>query len=265
MHDESAVFDGDLPSDYWEPYKKRGLYTISQASRLLAWRHFSVPLIIIERPLNDVLTDEALARALGFEDCQQVARAFELDQKFRTENSQANLFDEYQTAEALWTTRTETSAAFGVLAKGYEDDIIANIRAGRLRTVDRVRWESGAPYRGDPKDEIWSAKLLVLAAQINDLERELGSTLPPIGVLPAIAGESPSASSGAPDAQAEGALGNAKRWTSEMLSELAAFRATNGTKAAAEMFGISAQRVRTLLPGQKAKPSPFPGVARKSK
>jgi hypothetical protein len=40
----------------------------------------------------------------------------------------------------------------------------------------------------------------------------------------------------------------AERWTPEKLAELQAFRDEHGTKAAAEKFGVSAARIRQLLP-----------------
>ena len=42
-----------------------------------------------------------------------------------------------------------------------------------------------------------------------------------------------------------------KKWTPELVAELAAHRKAHGTKAAAAHFGISAQRIRELLPKPK--------------
>lgn len=42
-----------------------------------------------------------------------------------------------------------------------------------------------------------------------------------------------------------------KRWTVQELESLRLYRAEHGTKAAAARFGISEQRVRELLPGEK--------------
>lgn len=46
--------------------------------------------------------------------------------------------------------------------------------------------------------------------------------------------------------------GQVKRWTPEALESLRQFRAKYGTKAAAAKFSISEQRVRELLPNDKA-------------
>lgn len=51
--------------------------------------------------------------------------------------------------------------------------------------------------------------------------------------------------------------GTQKRWTDEGKQELADYREKHGTKKAAEYFGISAQRIRQLLPGEKAKRASF--------
>jgi hypothetical protein len=51
--------------------------------------------------------------------------------------------------------------------------------------------------------------------------------------------------------------GTQKRWTDELKQELADYREKHGTKKAAEHFGISAQRIRHLLPGEKAKSASF--------
>ena len=42
-----------------------------------------------------------------------------------------------------------------------------------------------------------------------------------------------------------------KKWTPELVAELAAHRKAHGTKAAAAHFGVSAQRIRELLPKPK--------------
>lgn len=51
-----------------------------------------------------------------------------------------------------------------------------------------------------------------------------------------------------PAAPANGAL---KTWTGERLDELRAYRRAHGTQRAAEHFGVSASRVRQLLPSGK--------------
>ena len=42
-----------------------------------------------------------------------------------------------------------------------------------------------------------------------------------------------------------------KRWTPEKTAELKSYREKYGTKKAAEFFGISAQRIRKILPSEK--------------
>lgn len=46
-----------------------------------------------------------------------------------------------------------------------------------------------------------------------------------------------------------------KRWDADRLAEMKAYRDRHNTKATADHFGISAQRVRQLLPREKAKPT----------
>lgn len=48
-----------------------------------------------------------------------------------------------------------------------------------------------------------------------------------------------------------------RRWSSEKLEELASYRKTHGTKAAAEKFQVSEARVRQLLPGEDTSPKGF--------
>lgn len=51
------------------------------------------------------------------------------------------------------------------------------------------------------------------------------------------------------------------RWTDEALSELASYRKLHGTKKAADHFGISGARVRSLLPREKRPAAtPFSGL-----
>ena len=47
---------------------------------------------------------------------------------------------------------------------------------------------------------------------------------------------------------------NGKRWTPEELDTLREYRAAHGTKGAAAKYGISKQRIRKLLPGEKPAP-----------
>ncbi len=47
---------------------------------------------------------------------------------------------------------------------------------------------------------------------------------------------------------------NGKRWTPEELDTLREYRAAHGTKGAAAKYGISEQRIRELLPGEKPAP-----------
>jgi len=56
-----------------------------------------------------------------------------------------------------------------------------------------------------------------------------------------------------------------KKWTPERLQELRAYRAANGTKAAAEHFGISTSRVRELLPGDKPKQTGYSAFTHRTK
>lgn len=48
-----------------------------------------------------------------------------------------------------------------------------------------------------------------------------------------------------------------KRWTPEAIAELAAYRATHGTKKAAEHFGVSEAFVRKLLPSKTPPPKGY--------
>lgn len=56
-----------------------------------------------------------------------------------------------------------------------------------------------------------------------------------------------------------------RRWTPELLAELAAYREQHGTKAAGVRFGISRSRVRALQPRDKPRPSQFPGVVHRAR
>ena len=57
------------------------------------------------------------------------------------------------------------------------------------------------------------------------------------------------------------AAGTAKKWTPEALRALSDYRERHGTKEAAEHFGISAARVRELLPSEKKAPAKHAGVS----
>jgi len=52
--------------------------------------------------------------------------------------------------------------------------------------------------------------------------------------------------------------GSEKHWTKENLAELAAFRATHSMKETAERFGISDQRIRSLIAKHKKENTPTP-------
>jgi len=52
--------------------------------------------------------------------------------------------------------------------------------------------------------------------------------------------------------------GTVKKWSPERREELAAARRELGTKGAAQQFGITASRVRQLLPGGTSKAAPAP-------
>lgn len=60
----------------------------------------------------------------------------------------------------------------------------------------------------------------------------------------------------APDVEAPSAA-DGERWTADRLASLKQCRDAHGTKAAAEKFGISVQRVRQLLPGKKPTPTGY--------
>lgn len=72
------------------------------------------------------------------------------------------------------------------------------------------------------------------------------------------AAESASEPEEAPQAAA---AGTAKKWTPEALRALADYRESHGTKEAAAHFGISAARVRALLPNEKKTPAKHAGVS----
>jgi hypothetical protein len=58
----------------------------------------------------------------------------------------------------------------------------------------------------------------------------------------------------APEPMPRQSQGTEKRWTPELLTEMAAFRHANGTKAAAEKYSISEARVRKLQPSDNPTP-----------
>jgi hypothetical protein len=54
-----------------------------------------------------------------------------------------------------------------------------------------------------------------------------------------------------------------EKWTQKALEKLKAYRDEHGTGAAAEHYGMTAARIRALLPGKPTKkPSPWPGLGR---
>lgn len=59
--------------------------------------------------------------------------------------------------------------------------------------------------------------------------------------------------------------GSRKVWTTEKLEELQAYRQAHTMPETAAKFGISEQRIRQLLPSDKPKASPFPGVIHRLK
>ncbi len=69
---------------------------------------------------------------------------------------------------------------------------------------------------------------------------------------------------GAP-APGDASDGTAKKWTSKRLQELRAYREAHGTKKAAEWAGISATRVRALLPSDKPPPKGFSAFNQRAK
>lgn len=64
---------------------------------------------------------------------------------------------------------------------------------------------------------------------------------------------------------AETGLQSRKKWTTEKLAELEAYRQTHTMPETAEEFGISEQRIRQLLPTKKAAATPFSGLVHRTK
>ena len=91
--------------------------------------------------------------------------------------------------------------------------------------------------------------------------RPIAAPAPPIESqqqAPALAEPPPAQPQAAPPAlvmagSASSAPSNGKVWTPEKLAELRAYRDKQGTKKAAEHFGISGARIRKLLPSDKPK------------
>lgn len=73
---------------------------------------------------------------------------------------------------------------------------------------------------------------------------------PPANASPVLQPEGHAGAEGEVQPESAGPV-PAKKWTPERLAELAEYRKKHGTKAAAERFGISPARVRTLLPSEK--------------
>lgn len=98
------------------------------------------------------------------------------------------------------------------------------------------------------------------ADQARTLADSLGLSLPP--ELSAAQPPQPAPQAEAP---AVGAPAGGKKWTAERLAELAEYRAKHGTKKAAETYGVSASRIRELLPSGKPKATPFTSIVHRLK
>lgn len=64
---------------------------------------------------------------------------------------------------------------------------------------------------------------------------------------------------------AETGLQSRKKWTTEKLAKLEAYRQTHTMPDTAKEFGISEQRIRQLLPTKKAAATPFSGLVNRAK
>lgn len=87
-----------------------------------------------------------------------------------------------------------------------------------------------------------------------------GAAVVPVGLSDAIHPEAiaPAPGASAPEAAEPPTIDtlNGKRWTPKRIEELRRYRKEHGTKMAAQHFGITASRVRALLPKQEARPEP---------
>lgn len=165
------------------------------------------------------------------------------------ENSPREMFVQiYQHKDGGEFVAVPDTKPSSIFAAHLDEDFASNCAS--LGIVPRFKYRPGLTgYNGDPTtDDSYTISRDELArlADLHGLTLEVG----------------PDQSSAAsdpppPDSDVPLSTGTPNRWTAYRMAELSAYRATHGTKAAAEHFGVSATRVRQLLPSEKPAPKGY--------
>jgi hypothetical protein len=124
------------------------------------------------------------------------------------------------------------------------------MKPAQLRPVDVVLW-AGHSGAITPPDELVQALLArAKRAQLQEPQSTQTSDPPkPDALAVAITEEAPT------DSEPKPLPGTLKRWDAEALRELEAKRRELGTAKAAKHFGITAARIRQLLPQERSTPT----------
>lgn len=108
-----------------------------------------------------------------------------------------------------------------------------------------------------------SPRCPVLLAEVAAFLARIGATVPiEMQATPAVTKTEEPNQSDSAEMQPQG---TEKRWTPELLTEMAAFRHANGTKAAAEKYSISEARVRKLQPSDNPPPRGYSAFSHRPK
>lgn len=120
----------------------------------------------------------------------------------------------------------------------------------QLRPADVVKWADSSGAIAPPSDLVQA-----LSDRINRSQPQAPQITQPAGDLTPDESKAKVTASGSDDTKREIHQGTKKKWDAEALHELKAKRVELGTAGAAKHFGITATRVRQLLPQTRPIPT----------
>lgn len=150
--------------------------------------------------------------------------------------------------------------------------LLSACKTGQLRcTAYKHHDYALQPNGGGKLIEVWTDYAITaptfaawLARQGEEPSTHIAAWFKAAGVAPAPAPSPPAAPvTDSPPGGMEPATG--KRWTTERKAELKAYREKHGTEEAARQYGISAARVRALLPSDKPQPKGYSAFTHRPK
>ena len=167
------------------------------------------------------------------------------------ENSPREMFVQiYQHKDGGELVAVPDTKPSSIFAAHLDEDFASNCES--LGIVPRFKYRPGLTgYTGDPTtDDSYTISRDELArlADLHGLTLEVG---------PALVNNEDGTAATPLASDRPLTTDTPNKWTADRMAELSAYRATHGTKAAAEHFGVSTSRVRQLLPSEKPAPKGY--------